>query len=99
MAEPLITHPEITEILERVADLLEAQDANRYRVRTYRSAAKTIQNHETPFFEILSAGGVEAIDALPTIGRTIADLEGEQRTTPHAIAEALGYRDGLSDAR
>lgn len=72
MAEYLITNPEIAEILERVADLLEAQDANHYRVRAYRTAAKTIRCHETPLSEILSAGGVEAIDALPTIGRTIA---------------------------
>jgi predicted ATPase with chaperone activity len=27
------------------------------------------------------------------VGRTIADLEGEKRTGPGAIAEALGYRD------
>ena len=30
------------------------------------------------------------------VGRTIADLEGEQRTGPTAIAEALGYRDDWS---
>jgi magnesium chelatase family protein len=30
------------------------------------------------------------------VGRTIADLEGEQRTGPGAIAEALGYRDDWS---
>jgi hypothetical protein len=72
VAEHLITNPEITEILERVADLLEAQDANRYRVRAYRMAAKTIQHHEAPLSEIFSEGGVEAIAALPTIGRTIA---------------------------
>jgi predicted ATPase with chaperone activity len=30
------------------------------------------------------------------VGRTIADLEGEKRTGPAAIAEALGYRDDWS---
>jgi predicted ATPase with chaperone activity len=30
------------------------------------------------------------------VGRTIADLEGEKRTPPAAIAEALGGRDDWS---
>jgi len=72
VAEHVITNSEIAETLERVADLLEAQDANRYRVAAYRAAAKTIRQHQQPLSEILSKGGVEAVEALPTIGRTIA---------------------------
>lgn len=72
MSAPPITNSEISEVLERVADLLEAQAANRYRVGAYRAAAETIRNHEIPLAEILAQGGVEAVDALPTIGRTIA---------------------------
>lgn len=67
-----ISNPEIADILERVSDLLEAQNANHYRVEAYRKAASMIRNHETPLSEILSEGGVEAVHALPTIGRTIA---------------------------
>ena len=33
------------------------------------------------------------------VGRTIADLAGEKRTPPGAIAEALGYRDDWSAER
>ena len=33
------------------------------------------------------------------VGRTIADLAGEKRTGPGAIAEALGYRDDWSAER
>lgn len=72
MTRPDITNAEISDVLERVADLLEAQEANRYRVRAYRAAAQTIRQHDTPLAEILAEGGVEAVDALPTIGRTIA---------------------------
>ncbi len=72
MAERPITNAEIAEVLERVADLLEAQDANRYRVRAYRAAAETIRRHPTELAQILREGGVEAVDGLPTIGRTIA---------------------------
>ena len=72
MTRHAITNAEISDVLERVADLLEAQDANRYRVRAYRAAARTIRDHETPLAEVLAQGGVEAVDALPTIGSTIA---------------------------
>lgn len=72
MAEHPISNPEIAEVLDRVADLLEVQEANRYRVRAYRTAARTIQHHDTPLSEILFEDGIEAVHALPTIGRSIA---------------------------
>jgi hypothetical protein len=72
MATPTVTNQEIADALERVADLLEAQDANRYRVRAYRTAADTIRRHDTPLADILAEGGIDALDALPTIGPTIA---------------------------
>lgn len=67
-----MTNREIADVLERVADLLEAQDANRYRVAAYRRAAATVREHPVSLIELLEAGGVEALDALPTIGPTIA---------------------------
>jgi DNA polymerase (family 10) len=72
MAERPITNTEIADVLERVADLLEAQGANRYRVRAYRTATEALRQNETPLAQILREGGVEALDALPTIGPTIA---------------------------
>ena len=72
MAERAITNGEIADVLERVADLLEAQEANRYRVRAYRTAAEAIRQHHTQLAQILREGGVEAVDAVPTIGPTIA---------------------------
>ena len=85
MPENRITNPEIADVLERVADLLAAQDANAYRVRAYRRAAETIRRQATPLAEILAQGGVEALDALPTIGPTIA-----------AHVAELVHRRGLS---
>jgi len=72
MRESSIDNAEIADALERVADLLEAQDANRFRVRAYRAASETIRKHPIPLAQILREGGVEAVDALPTIGPTIA---------------------------
>ena len=80
-----VTNQEIAEILERVADLLEAHDANRYRVSAYRRAATTIRGHPRPLVELLDEGGVEAVDALPTIGPTIA-----------AHVAELAHRGGLT---
>ena len=42
MAEEL-SNRKIAAVLERLADLLEAQDANPFRVRAYREAAQTIR--------------------------------------------------------
>jgi len=67
-----IHNTEIADVLERVADLLEAQDANRFRVRAYRAASDTIRKHPVPLARILHEGGTEAVEALPTIGPTIA---------------------------
>jgi hypothetical protein len=80
-----VTNREIADVLERVADLLEAQDANRYRVAAYRRAAATVREHAVSLIDLLEAGGVEALDALPTIGPTIASH----------VAE-LAHRGGLS---
>ena len=37
------TNEEIADVLERVAELLEAQGANQYRVRAYRRVAQVIE--------------------------------------------------------
>jgi len=80
-----VTNQEIADVLERVADLLEAQDANRYRVAAYRRAAATVRGHAVSLIELLDEGGVEALDALPTIGPTIA-----------AHVAELAHRGGLT---
>lgn len=66
------SNSEIADVLERVADLLEAQEASPFRVGAYRRAAITVRSHPRPLVSLLHEGGVEALDALPTIGPTIA---------------------------
>ena len=41
-----LTNEDIADVLERVAELLEVQDANPYRVRAYRRAARVIERSE-----------------------------------------------------
>jgi putative hydrolase len=62
---------QIAERLEEVADLLQAQGANQFRVRAYRSAAQTLRNLDRPAHEILDNEGVEGLRQLPGIGESL----------------------------
>ena len=58
--------------LEEVARLLEEQGANPFRVRAYRNGAATLRQLERPVSELLGSGGLEALEALPAIGESLA---------------------------
>jgi DNA polymerase (family 10) len=64
---------QIAKTFEEVADLLEIQGANPFRVRAYRNAARTIGTLGTPVETILKNDG-HALEELPGIG---ADLAGK----------------------
>jgi DNA polymerase (family 10) len=64
---------QIAKTFEEVADLLEIQGANPFRVRAYRNAARTIGTLATPVETILKNDG-HALEELPGIG---ADLAGK----------------------
>lgn len=65
---------QIAKILAELADLLEAQHANAFRVNAYRAAAETLRSMERPIREIDSHGGLDALVQLPTIGESIGHL-------------------------
>ena len=58
--------------LEEVADILEAQQANPYRVQAYRRAAVTVRNCARPMDEIIREDGVEGLQNLPGIGESLS---------------------------
>lgn len=64
---------QIAKTFEEVADLLEIQGANPFRVRAYRNAARTIGTLGTPIQTMLQKDR-QAIEELPGIG---ADLAGK----------------------
>ncbi len=79
-------HPanaDLCERLERIAELLEAQDASPFRVAAYRGAAATLGGLEDPVADRFEQGGVEALEALPRIGRGIASLLREYLRSGH----------------
>ena len=61
-------------MLERIADLLEAQDASVWRQRAYRNSAETVRNLGTPVWAVAQDQGVEGLDRLQAIGEGIARL-------------------------
>lgn len=70
---------EIARILEDMADLLELQDANPFRIRAYRNAARTVEAHTTPLRKLV-ADGADLTD-LQGVGKDIARYIAELVTT------------------
>lgn len=60
---------DIARIFEEVADLLEIQGDNPFRVRAYRTAARTIQGLAVPVASLAAQG---TLDELPGIGEDLA---------------------------
>lgn len=58
--------------LDELADLLESQHANAFRVRAYRSAADTLRGLTEPVSRILEREGAAGLMRLPGIGKSLA---------------------------
>lgn len=58
--------------LDELADLLEEQRADPFRVRAYRNAAETLRRLPRPVGDIYAAEGLEGLERLPDIGVSIA---------------------------
>lgn len=73
---PVVTRPvtntEISKAMLEVADLLEAQQANPFRVSAYRNAAQTLDDLPKSAVDILETEGIHGLMELPTIGRSLA---------------------------
>jgi DNA polymerase (family 10) len=74
-----VQNAEIAGILEQVADVLELQDANPFRVRAYRTGAQRIRGLSRAVHELLRAG--EDLAELPGIGKDLAGKIAEIATT------------------
>lgn len=73
----------VSEKLAEVADLLAGQGADPFRVRAYREAAGFVAGMQGGIREVLATEGTQGLEALPTIGASIAG----------AIAELLRTGD------
>ena len=66
-----VHNAEIASFFERVADLLEIENANPFRVRAYRNAARTIRGSTISMENLLKQG--DDLSTLPNIGKDLAN--------------------------
>jgi hypothetical protein len=69
---PVVSNEAIADTLTEIADLLEKQGANPYRVRAYRQGADTVRHAEQPLQRILAEKGVRGLMKLRGIGDSLA---------------------------
>jgi hypothetical protein len=62
----------VASALVEVAQLLEAQGANPFRVAAYRKAADTVGNLDEPVWRVLEHDGIEGLRRLPAIGQSLS---------------------------
>lgn len=81
-------NPEIARTLEEVADILEIQGSNPFRIRAYRNAVRTVETVTVPLRRWVEEG--RALTDLPGIGKEMANHIREMVETG-----TLGFRDEL----
>lgn len=62
------TNADIVNVLEQIANLLEAQGANTHRVRAYRDGANAVRDSKKPVADYVAADDRQELMALPGIG-------------------------------
>ena len=67
----LLQNAEIARLFEELADLLEIQGANPFRLRAYRNAGRTIEGLTEPI-AVLAEEGEKALTELQGIGKAVA---------------------------
>jgi DNA polymerase (family 10) len=95
-----VHNADIAAIFEEIADLLEIENANPFRVRAYRNAARQLQGMGVPVADMVAKG--EDLTELPGIGDDLAAkitemvetgqcqfLEKLRKKTPPTITELL----------
>lgn len=64
-------NPDVARLLDEVADLLEIDGANTFRVRAYRTAARTVRDLSQPVADLVRQGS--DLTELPGIGTDLAE--------------------------
>lgn len=68
----MLLNDQIAGRLNEVADLLNEQGANLYRVQAYRRAAFTVRHLPTPVSDIIEREGIDGLRKLPGVGDSLA---------------------------
>ena len=104
-----VHNSEIADLLDELADLLDIEDANPFRVRAYHNAARTIRGYPRSLADLVAAGA--DLSELPSIGKDLAAkvetivatgrlplLEQVGARTPRALTELMKI-EGLGPKR
>jgi DNA polymerase (family 10) len=83
-----VDNPQIARVFEEVADVLEIQGSNPFRIRAYRNAVRTVEGQATPLRRMVEEG--RPLTELPGIGKEMAAHIKEMVETG-----TLGFRDEL----
>lgn len=79
------TNPEIADLLTHIADLLEQQEANPFRIQAYRKASQSVRHAEASVSRLLEQGGTSKLQAeLSGVGKSLARVIKEFVTTGHS---------------
>lgn len=79
-----VHNEDIAKIFEEMADLLEIEDANPFRIRAYRNAARTVRGLGCELTEMVAKG--DDLTRLPGIGKDLAAKIEEITITGHVKA-------------
>ncbi len=69
-----VRNAEIARLLERIADLLEQQEANPFRVRAYREAAERVRETDGSLADLVREGDGDKLQELEGIGTGLAGV-------------------------
>lgn len=96
---------DIAMFLRRLADMLEIQGENQFKVRAYRTASATVEDLQSSLAEMVAENGVSALQGLPGIGKSLATQIAEaletgtssvferlRRDVPETVSEVLAVR-------
>lgn len=76
-----VTNHQIAQVLDRIAELLEFESDNPFRIRAYRDGAQTIRNTDQSVADLIQHNQTEKLDALPHIGSGIVAVVSEYVTS------------------
>jgi len=77
MGKTRISNDNIAQMLNLIADLLEVQGANPFRIRAYRNGARSVQTAGESLAELVQQNQIDALKDLPNIGEGIASTIAE----------------------
>jgi putative hydrolase len=74
MARRSASNKEISALLDRIADLLQAKGENPFRIRSYRTAAQTVKGAQESVAKLVKSQGTDGLTGMDGVGEKLAEL-------------------------